>query len=580
MKNRSVIHDAANKCWLEYIDPVEIVQTTDLNEVVSKIAYLEKRVNQDKLYAVGFISYEASPAFDYALKVIKPDSDFPLIWFGLYSSCKEIEILTYSSNMAYCHDWQSTVNRDDYDKAIHEVKENIREGNTYQVNYTMRRNAQFSGDSWRFFCELAQSQKADYPAYIETDDFVICSASPELFFTYDNGKILSKPMKGTAARGYTTEEDKNEKIELYYSEKNRAENLMIVDMIRNDLSRISEIGSVNVSALFDIEKYPTVWQMTSTVDAYSKKTLTDILKALFPCASITGAPKAYTMKIITELENTPRKVYTGAIGFITPDSKAQFNVAIRTVIIDKNKEIAEYGVGGGITWDSTDSDEYNECIIKTKFLNQMHPEFSLLESLLWTPEDGFFLLDYHMRRIVSSSEYFEYKCNVLDIEQHLHEHVKNLEKPAYKVRLLLSHTGEIVVESQEIELPSNSSPEMKITLADEPINKNNPFLYHKTTNRKIYGYYKNKFPEYDEVILWNSDREITECTACNIVIKKDGKLITPELKSGLLAGTYRSYLLDNHEIAERVITIEDLKSCDEIYIINSVRKWRKVKINL
>ncbi|MCP4181012.1 MAG: aminodeoxychorismate synthase component I [bacterium] len=580
MQNRSVIHDATNKCWLEYINPVEIVQTTDLNEVISKLEYIEKRVNQDKLYAVGFISYDASPAFDYALKVIKSDNDFPLIWFGLYSSYKKIDIPTYASNMTYCHDWQSTVNRDDYDKAIHEVKENIREGNTYQVNYTMRRNAQFSGDSWRFFCELAQSQKADYPAYIETDDFVICSASPELFFTYDEGKLVSKPMKGTAARCHTTEDDKNEAVKLYHSNKNRAENLMIVDMIRNDLSRISEIGSVNVPTLFDVEKYPTVWQMTSTVEAYSKKSLTDILKALFPCASITGAPKAYTMKIIADLENTPRKVYTGAIGFIAPDSKAQFNVAIRTVIIDKNNKVAEYGVGGGITWDSTDSDEYNECIIKTKFLNQRQPEFSLLESLLWTSEDGFFLLDYHLHRLTSAAEYFEYKLNILDIEQKLHKHCENLNQSTYKIRLLVSHSGEVTVESNEIELPSPDAAELKVTLADEPINKNNPFLYHKTTNRAIYSHYKNKFPEYDEVILWNSDREITECTSSNIVIKQDGKFITPEIKSGLLAGTFRSYLLDNNEIAEKIITVEDLKVCDEIYIINSVRKWRKVKIYL
>ncbi|HJO92707.1 MAG TPA: aminodeoxychorismate synthase component I [Victivallales bacterium] len=580
MQNKSVIHDATNKCWLEYIDPVEIVQTTDLNEVISTLEYLEKRVNQDKLYAVGFISYDASPAFDYALKVIKSDNDFPLIWFGLYSSYNKIDIPTYSSNMTYCHDWQSTVNRDEYDKAIYAVKENIREGNTYQVNYTMRRNAQFSGDTWRFFCELAQSQKADYPAYIETDDFVICSASPELFFRYDNGNIVSKPMKGTAGRRHTTEDDIKEAVKLYHSNKNRAENLMIVDMIRNDLSRISEIGTVKVPALFDVEKYPTVWQMTSTVEANSKKSLTEILKALFPCASITGAPKAYTMKIIADLENTPRKVYTGAIGFITPDSKAQFNVAIRTVIIDKHKETAEYGVGGGITWDSTDSDEYNECIIKTKFLNQRQPQFSLLESLLWTNDDGFFLLDYHLQRLSSTAEYFEYKLNIDDVEQKLLEHAENLNSAACKVRLLVSHDSIITVESEEIEFPSETMSEIKVTLADEPINKNNPFLYHKTTNRTIYSHYKNRFPEYDEVILWNSDREITECTSSNIVIKKDGKLITPEIKSGLLAGTFRSYLLDNNEISERVVTVEDLMSSDEIYIINSVRKWRRAKINL
>ncbi|MDP2777697.1 MAG: anthranilate synthase component I family protein, partial [Anaerolineales bacterium] len=302
---------------------------------------VERLVNSNNWHAAGFVSYEAAPAFDHALRV-RNAADFPLMWFGLYSEPRVVtsaEVFLNASKLGSLGSpkWQLTVERESYNTAIEKIKDYIARGRTYQVNYTMRLNSEFNGKEWDFFLNLAQSQNK-YAAYIDTGRYVICSASPELFFKLEGDKIYSRPMKGTVKRGRTTREDIEQAEWLYHSTKNRAENVMIVDMLRNDLGRIAEIGSVHVPELFTVEKYPTLFQMTSTVQARTKASLTEIFSALFPCASITGAPKVSTMKIISELETTPRKIYTGSIGYISPNRKAQFNVAIRTALIDKENK--------------------------------------------------------------------------------------------------------------------------------------------------------------------------------------------------------------------------------------------------
>ena len=578
MQNLIVIHDAENKQWLRFKRPVKIIKTGDINEVISKFQQVEDTVNKEGLYAVGFISYEAASAFDSALQT-KSLQSFPLLWFAFYKDYEIIDLLSEHSTSDYLKNWSSSVSRKKYDVAISKIKDHIREGDTYQVNYTMRENADFSGDAWKLFKELSHTQRADYSAFIDTEQFTVCSASPELFFTYNKGKLIGCPMKGTAGRGLTLENDKKQADWLYHSKKDRAENLMILDMIRNDFGRVAEAGSVKVAKLFSIEKYPTVWQMTSTVEAETKVGMTDIMKALFPCASITGAPKAYTMKIISELENTSRGIYTGSIGFMTPEKKAQFNVAIRTLVIDKTSNKAEYGVGGGIVWDSTDNGEYDECKIKTKVLTERQPCFSLLESILWTPEQGYFLLNYHLRRLSDSAEYFDFDIDIKQIELSLIAKMCHFPKKPQKVRLLISRKGEITCQFEDLTDNLRKDTVIKVAIADKPINISNPFLYHKTTNRAVYNSFKEKFPDYDNVLLWNDKKEITELCTANIVINLNGVLYTPPVQSGLLSGTFRQHLLEQGTINEKTIHLDDLKKAEELFLINSVRMWQRMKIS-
>jgi para-aminobenzoate synthetase/4-amino-4-deoxychorismate lyase len=387
--------------------------------------------------------------------------------------------------------------------------------------------------------------------------------------------VISRPMKGTAPRGRTLDEDRAQMEWLYHSEKNRAENVMIVDMIRNDLGRIAEIGSVQVPQLFEIERYPTVLQMTSTVTAQTDAPFTQIMSALFPCASITGAPKVGTMKFIAELETTPRGVYTGAIGYLTPERVAQFNVAIRTVTIDRERQQAEYGVGGGIVWDSDAADEYRECEIKTRVLTSSPIEFELLEALLWTPEDGYFLLDRHVARLKDTAEYFGFPFDRAALIDRLEEVRRSLPAVDHKVRVALKRSGALSITATALsDIPRPLV--QRVALARNPIDSHDVFLYHKTSRRAVYDRVQAEQPACDDVILWNERGEITESCSANVVIDLAQELITPPLESGLLGGIFRSELLEQGQIAERVLTIEMLRTAQRMWLINSVRKWMDV----
>jgi len=405
-------------------------------------------------------------------------------------------------------------------------------------------------------------------------DFVICSASPELFFQWQDQKITTRPMKGTVARGYSVEGDRQLVKWLQTSAKNRAENVMIVDMIRNDLAKFAEPNTVKVPSLFDVEQYPTLWQMTSTVTARSKASLPEIMSALFPCASITGAPKASTTKIIKQLEPNPRKIYTGTIGLIRPDNSAQFNVAIRTVLIDKKSKQAEYGVGGGIVWDSDSKSEYEECQVKARVLLNQHQDFKLLETLLWTPQEGYFLLDRHLQRLQQSAEYFQFPIDLRLVEKQLLAKASSLKDYSYKIRLLISKKKQIVIEAIPLDQHKVSQPKDN-QLKSNQLVLENPFLYHKTTNRNIYRLARQSQPNCDDVLLWNSRQEITESCIANVVFKINDQLLTPPVECGLLAGTFRSYLLDKGKIKESKLKLAELKDCKSIYLINSVRKWQR-----
>lgn len=563
-----------NNEWLHFENPHQIISAANIDSIRNALREIEQLIDTNNWHAAGFISYEAAPAFDSALHV-RSANDFPLLWFGLYPEphiIKTAELLRDLKDLVSLN-WQADITRESYNTAIEKVKDYIAQGKTYQVNYTMRLNSEFSGAEWEFFLNLAQAQNK-YAAYIDTGRYAICSASPELFFKLDGNKIYSHPMKGTAKRGRTILEDKEQAEWLHNSFKNRAENVMIVDMIRNDLGRIAEIGSVQVPDLFTIEKYPTLFQMTSTVQAKTSASLDEIFSALFPSASITGAPKVSTMNIIAELETTPRKIYTGSIGYIAPHRKAQFNVAIRTVLIDRKTNTAEYGVGGGIVWDSTSTDEYSEALLKARVLTEHPYAFSLIETLLWTPEDGYFLRKKHIDRICNSAEYFGFTCSKETLETYLDKLAKEFNS-ARRVRILLGRAGD---PSAEDKPHQENKPNFIASLANAPIDSRDIFLFHKTTQREVYETLRKASPNSDDVLLYNEHGELTEFTIGNLVVEIDGKLFTPPISCGLLAGTFRTHLLETGKIKERIIHKDQLINCTRIFLVNSVRKWVEIFI--
>jgi len=616
--NQVLIRRSSDGKWLRFQEPVEIVQTSEPGRVPPSLDYIERRVEKEKVYAAGFLSYEAGAAFDPAFKFRRANirDDFPLLWFGLFKSVLPLESLPHHGKACWAPDWRSSVTEREYKKALGLIKDHIRRGATYQVNYTFRlRTGWRGGDAWEFFCRLLAGRNIPYAAFIESEKFAVCSFSPELFFELDGAEIVSRPMKGTMPRGLTAVDDELAARRLYLSEKDRAENVMIVDMVRNDLGRIALADSVRLVSLYDVEKHDAVWQMTSTVRARTSAALPEIFRALFPPASVTGAPKVKTMGIIAELETSPRRIYTGSIGFFAPGRKAQFNVAIRTLLIDKQRAEAEYGTGGGIVWDSIDENERRECVWKTKILSEQHGEFYLLETLLWTPEEKYFLLDLHLERLKSSANYFSFKYDEAAVRQRLvalsaafparpdgdgtplsrfpaaggcacsaprpevrPPPAKTRARPR-RVRLLLARDGTMSCEAEIFE-PGGDARVLRACLAKRSIASDNPFLYHKTTNRIVYDAARAESGGCDEVILWNEKGEVTEFCAGNIVVNLGGRMVTPPVKCGLLAGTYRAWLLANGRVAEEIVKKEDLAGAREIYFCNSVRKLRRVKLEI
>lgn len=557
--------------WLKFNQPKRVILTGKVEEVREKLREVESLVETNSWTAVGFVGYEAAPAFDPALKV-HPSRGFPLLWFGLYESFTETARAFEDAQTLPPIEWTPDTEREIYNNSIQTVKEKIAEGRTYQVNYTMRLHADFDEDPFTLFTHLARSQNK-YSAYIDLGDWAVCSASHELFFNLNGERITSRPMKGTVKRGRTTEEDRTISDWLRASIKNQAENVMIVDMVRNDLGRIAETGTVTVPELFLIEKYPTLFQMTTTVQAKTKASITEIFDALFPCASITGAPKVSTMKIISELETGPRRIYCGSIGYIMPDRRARFNVAIRTALVDKKNGKAEYGVGGGIVWDSTSTDEYSEALLKARILTDPPQiDFSLFETILWTPEEGCFLLERHIARILDSADYFGFA--IMNTEGEIRSILNNLVKDAgspKRVKLFMNSQGEVSGEAKDFQAFTKA---FKVCLAKEPVNSTDRFLFHKTTNRKVYE--NAVVPGFDDVILFNEKGELTEFTIGNLVVKMNGEYFTPPIECGLLPGTFRAERIASGEIKERVLKIQDLARCEAVFLINSLRKRMRV----
>ena len=525
----------------------------NLGEVLAVLDFAEREAKAGAYVGV-MLSYEAAPAFDSVLAVHEP-SDFPLVWAATFESPTDL-----ASNDArlMANSWAPRVSRVEYDDAVTQIKELIAAGDTYQVNYSFPLTASFNSDAYAWYRTLCEAQGAQYSAYIDLGRYRVLSLSPELFFERRGERVVTKPMKGTVRRGRWTAEDEELAQWLRQSQKDRAENVMIVDLLRNDLGKVSVPGTVHVSSLFELERFETVWQMTSTVESTLRAgtSLADMMTALFPCGSITGAPKIRTMQIIRELERYPRGAYTGAIGLLKPGGDCVFNVAIRTVMIDTKAQQATFGVGGGVTIDSTADREYEECLVKSRFLYSEAREFQLFESLLL--EDGeYFLFAEHLERLRNSAEYFGFRFP----EERIREELRSVAGSG-KVRLTLWKEGRIETHVS----PLQPARDQQVRLATTPVDSSDRFLFHKTTLRDFSA---------NDIVYWNERGEVTESSIANIVAPIDGELYTPPVASGLLAGTFRNHLLAEGKIKERVITIEELENAKEFYLINSVRKWAR-----
>lgn len=557
-----------------FSNPERIIQADSIQNVLPALHEVERAVKSG-FYAAGYISYEAAPAFDSAF-VVSNTHTIPLLWFGIFDKAIEKQPChtgNHSSKNKFTFtQWKPNITKDRYESQISAIKHAISYGKTYQVNHTLRFHSKFDGDDFAFYNEKNNSHPSRYAAYLNLPRHRIISFSPELFFQTQGNQIMTRPMKGTVNRGRWFEEDEAHASWLAASVKNQAENVMIVDLLRNDLGRIAEVGTVHVRNLFQIERYPTVFQMTSTIGATIKPmvTLPDIFRALFPCGSITGAPKVSTMRFISDLEESPRDIYCGTIGFIKPNGDAIFNVAIRTMFIDSATGAAIYGAGGGITFDSAANSEFEEVFMKTAVLTDEQPQFQLLETLK-LENNQYALFHHHLRRLVNSAKYFDFPVEISSIERALYKHRDQYKDTVRKVRLLIYQDGQIYVESSP--LVSIGSEARIFAIANTPVSSSNRFLYHKTTYRHIFDQHRAEHNNVFDILLWNENHEITEFTTGNVVLEIDGQKRTPKISCGLLPGTFRSHLLETNEVSEAILTLSDLKRAEKIWYINSVRGW-------
>lgn len=559
-------------------NPVSVISCFRVKEVRDCICKMDLMLSRG-YYLAGFFSYEAGFAFEEILFSDKK-FDFPLIWFGVFKKPEHVNPLAGGLNKNKITRFRPSISKEKYLKSIGTIKKYISSGETYQVNFTYKYKFDFSGNPYSFYGNLKTKQAVPYSAFIDAGEFNVISLSPEMFFEKTGTDIIVEPMKGTINRGINSEEDEYMLRLLKNDGKNKSENIMIVDLLRNDIGRIAKKSSVRVVNLFDIKKYETLFQMTSRIRAKIDKSINlyDLFSSVFPSGSVTGAPKLRTMEIIRELENENRKIYTGAIGYITPKKDMLFNVAIRTILLCGSK--GEMGIGSGIIADSIAGQEYNECKLKAEFLTRNTPDFDLIETLLWK-NGRFVLLKEHILRLKDSSNYFGFMFDKKGIFKKLDDLAAGFDKDRqYKVRVLLSKSGCIKASYSEIVLNPNCKGDEKIVvISKNHTNSHDPFLYHKTTNRRMYD---NEYRHYGkrgyfDVIFLNEKNEVTEGAVTNIFIKKKNRMYTPPVRCGLLNGVFRkNFINKNDKVSEKIIHPKDLLDADEIFVCNSVKGMKKV----
>ncbi len=601
-----------NKRSLLFLDPIERLQYfegDDEEDYLFKIQTFQR----EGFYIAGWLTYEFGCLLESTLRrqlCRKEDRGALLADLGVF---KKPYIFDHENNVTdfpleeipldslpwEISDLSLSQEREEYIQAVNRVLEYIKAGDTYQVNYTLKLLFNFTGSPESFYRDLRRNQSVSYGAFIKWGDEMVMSFSPELFFSKNGNEIKVRPMKGTLARGRTLEEDNANRLFLSQDIKNRSENVMIVDLLRNDLGRLMHYlaeGDVRVESLFDVEVYETLLQMTSTIKGkaggndLNHISLHNFLKAIFPCGSVTGAPKIRTMEIIDELEKNRRGIYTGAIGYLAPSGEAVFNVPIRTVVLNGNH--GEMGIGSGIVHDSVPENEWQECLLKGRFLTHPQEEFELIETILWHPEHGYRLLNEHLKRLDASAKYFLFSCNIKEIKNQLENYCRPFANCFWRVRLTLAKDGTCHFHSTECsaprhyklpEFPLTDIPSLpKIMFYEGRIDSNSTWHYHKTTKRDLYNreYERAREKDYFDTCFCNEKGEVTEGCITNIVIQKNGEFLTPPIPSGLLAGVMREHLIQDsvHPLRERVLKIEDLRGADALYVCNSVRGVVQVQL--
>ncbi|MFB3915966.1 MAG: aminodeoxychorismate synthase component I [Terriglobales bacterium] len=604
--------DADNTRSYLFLDPVQVFSVQHLGELPELFEQIECSLTRGKFVA-GLFGYECGYHFENIGD--PPDTSvLPLAWLGVYERPRVFDHTRGEFEQApdfrlsdndkrsetefAVSDCGLTISEADYASALNRIKCYIAAGDTYQVNFTDELRFCFSGSPAALFTALRARQSVPYAAMLNLGESCVLSFSPELFFRISGNRIITRPMKGTARRGRTLAEDRELAQWLAADAKNRSENVMIVDLLRNDLGRICETGSVRVDDMFAVEKYETLLQMTSTVFGQLRRGLRvhDIFQSLFPCGSVTGAPKIRTMQIIRELEQRARGVYTGAIGFFSPRGDAVFNVAIRTLVLhgcDRANSVASeparwsgsMGVGSGIVFDSEAADEYRECCLKADFLSSVtgadygpcRQDFQLIESMLW--DGGTPLLELHLKRLRESAEYFGFAFDEPAVREQVAENAQQLRRGVrYKVRLLLSRGGEVRLDNSAIQEEAGAG---RVVLSAVRLSSADRFLFHKTTRRELYDclYADARRSGYDDVIFANENDEITEGAISNVFVEIGERLCTPPISSGLLPGVFREHVLStNPRAREQVLKLEDFENAAAVYICNAVRGMRKVRL--
>ena len=546
-----------------FTKPIKELKTRDIDQVEALLKEVET-YQEAGFYAVGYVSYEAAPAFEKKLAVHPaPLMGEYLLYFTIH---EEVETLPFPEDYEAVElpaNWKEEVEAPAYQKAIETIHHHIRQGDTYQVNYTVQLSQELKSDPLAIYNRLVVEQKAHYNAFFQHDDVSILSISPELFFEQDDRLLTTRPMKGTTRRGLTNQADLKEAAWLEADPKNRAENMMIVDLLRNDMNRISEIGSEQVTRLCQVEQYSTVWQMTSTIESRLRPEvdLLQTFQALFPCGSITGAPKISTMEIIQKTEKAPRGVYCGTIGILLPKGKRIFNVAIRTLQMQGNQAI--YGVGGGITWDSKWESEYQETKQKSAVLYRQEPHFELLTTGRIHQGELTFL-EQHLSRLREASRYFAYPYDEPKLLKELQEKLGHLKSNLdYRCRIALQKNGAFQLTITELtDLPASY---LQAQLTEQKLDLATPFTYFKTSQRDHLSQSNH------EQIFHLPDGTLLETTIGNLVLEIEGQLYTPPAHLPLLDGIYRRHLLETQQVEEKLLTLNDLTDADRIYACNALR---------
>lgn len=563
--------------------PADIIRADRAEELPAAFQKIERALDSGQFLA-GYCSFELGYAFEPRLQPLMPrDPRSPLLWFGCFKTVYRFDpasLDVFWGEQAVPPPLTDLVFGWDaahHAEKVRQVLDFLRAGDVYQINLTFPLHFRFEGDPLTLYAAMRAAQPVAHGGIVATGAEWLLSASPELFVETQARRATTKPMKGTTARGTDPTSDTQAARTLQNDPKQRAENLMIVDLLRNDLSRISTIGTVEVPQLFTVETYPTLHTLTSTVNSQLKPNVgpLDLIRAMFPCGSVTGAPKIRAMEIIRELEIQPRGVYTGAMGMILPNRDLKFNVAIRTatLLADGN---GIYGVGGGIVADSTAAAEYAECQLKARVLTDLAEDFGLIETLRWSAPNGFMRLDLHLERLARSANLLGFPFDESLIRLQLETRARSFESKAdQRVRVEIRRSGTVALTCSAL-APDPERP-INLIVASERIDSGNPILRHKTTKRRQFevAFIEAQAKGADDALFLNRHGFVTETTRGCIFVAERDKLLTPALRHGLLPGILRRELIESGRAYEADLRLDDVLNGVRCFVGSSLTGLRE-----